>query len=259
MLPLHSRLLSRSGHALIGTDFRNDAYRFQLALHAAIALPCSCLRLERPYLRRNLASFAQAAVHVAFGFGSAAMVIGWSAEALPELLETVGRIRRPDRDRSVIDIKLRRRAAIIDPPHLPCELAKIAGGLGRNKQRDVVAMPGQRDIARGAAPMLAVIEVGLIERAPLPLVDRPGIAVPELAEFAGLLIGAGDKRDQPLLLAGFAVKATVTRPSSSMRRIVPTAPLTMPARRSSARAEVPVNWIRSFSAKGRAPSAVCST
>ena len=114
------------------------------------------------------------------------MVIGWPAEALPELLETFGRVRRPDRDRSVVDIKLRCGAAIIDPPHLPCELAEIARRLGRDKQRHVLAMPGQRDIARGAAPMLAVIEVGLIERAPLPFVDRPGIAVPELAEFAGL-------------------------------------------------------------------------
>ena len=53
--------------------------------------------------------------------------------------------------------------------------------------------------------MLAVIEVGLVERAPLPFVDRPGIAVAELAEFPGRLIGAGDKRDQPLL-SGLAVE-----------------------------------------------------
>ena len=108
--------------------------------------------------------------------------------------------------RNLLLIKLRCGAAIIDPRHLPCELAEIARRLGRDKQRDVVAMPGQRDIARGAAPMLAVIEVSLVERAPLPLVDRPGIAVPELAEFAGRLIGAGDKRDQPLRSAGFAVE-----------------------------------------------------
>ena len=126
---------ARSGHPLIGADFRNDAYRFQLALHATITLPRSCLRLERPYLRRNLASFAQAAVPVAFGFRSATIVIGWPAEALPQLLETIGRMRRPDRDRSVIGIKLRRGAAIIDPRHLPRELAEIARRLGRDKQR----------------------------------------------------------------------------------------------------------------------------
>ncbi len=83
-------------------------------------------------------------------------------------------------------MKLRRGAAIIDPRHLPGELAEIARRLGRNKQRDVRAMPGQRDIARGTAPMFAVIEVSLIERAPLPLIDRPGIAMPELSELTGL-------------------------------------------------------------------------
>src|SRR3954447_11947751 len=53
--------------------------------------------------------------------------------------------------------------------------------------------------------MLAVIEVGLVERTPLPLIDCPCIAVSELAEFPGRLIGAGEKQDQPLL-PGFAVE-----------------------------------------------------
>src|SRR3954454_13358953 len=104
-------------------------------------------------------------------------------------------------------MKLRRGAEIIDPRHLTGELAEIARRLGRNKQRDVRAMPGQRDIARGAAPMLAVIEVGLIERAPLPLIDCSGVAVPELAEFAGFRTGAGDKRNKLLVHAGFAVES----------------------------------------------------
>ena len=45
-------------------------------------------------------------------------------------------------------VKLRGRAGIVDPRHLPGELAEIARRLGRDKQRDVLAVPGQRDIAR---------------------------------------------------------------------------------------------------------------
>ena len=259
MLPLHTRLLP----GLAALSYRSGFSKRCIPI--STSAPCrdrvrgSCLRLERPYLRRNLASFAQAAVPVAFGFRSTTIVIGWPAEALPQLLETISRMRRPDRDRSVIGIKLRRGAAIIDPRHLPRELAEIARRLGRDKQRYVVAMPGQRDIARGAAPMLAVIEVGLVERAPLPFVDRPGIAVPELAEFAGRLIGAGDKRDQPLGLSGFAVEGDrdaavlVDAADRADRAVDDAGPAFV------ARAEVPVNWIRSFSAKGRAPSAVSST
>ena len=54
--------------------------------------------------------------------------------------------------------------------------------------------------------MLAVIEVGLVERAALPLVDRAGIAVAELVEFAAVVSRAGDEGNEPLRRAGLGVK-----------------------------------------------------
>ena len=104
-----------------------------------------------------------------------------------------GEIDRRPRFWVLLCMELRGCAAIVDPGHLPGEPAEIGSRLGRDKQRDVFAMPGQRDIARRVAPVLAVVEVGLVERAPLPFVDRPGIAVPEFVEFAPGIIVAGDK------------------------------------------------------------------
>ena len=117
-----------------------------------------------------------------------------------------GEIGWRPRLRVLLDMELRGRAAIVDPRHLPGEAAEIARRLGRDKQRDVLAMPGQRDIAGGVAPVLAVVEVGLVERAPLPFVDRAGIAVPEFVELARGIIVAGDKGDQALGRSGLAVK-----------------------------------------------------
>src|SRR5271168_3229540 len=43
-------------------------------------------------------------------------------------------------------------------------------------------MPGERDIARRRAPIFRMIKISLVERAPLPFVDRPGIAVAKTLE-----------------------------------------------------------------------------
>ena len=67
--------------------------------------------------------------------------------------------------------------------HLPGEFACVAGGLPRDKHLRTVTLPRQRDIARRPAPMMGVIEVGVVEGLALALVDRPGIAVPEAREL----------------------------------------------------------------------------
>ena len=100
-------------------------------------------------------------------------------------LAKIGRRRRLG---VVLCVELRGGAAIIDARHLPRQLAEVARRLGCDKERNVLAMPGERHIARGAAPMRAVVEVGLVERAPLPFVDRPRIAVAEPVEFTTRVI-----------------------------------------------------------------------
>ena len=67
------------------------------------------------------------------------------------------------------------------PPWKNCEAARRSscapfagrarshrGGVARDEQLGLFAVPGQGDIARGRAPMLRMIEIGLVERAPLP-------------------------------------------------------------------------------------------
>ena len=110
-----------------------------------------------------------------------------------DLRATYHEVDRCSRLRVLLRMELRGGTAIIHPRHLPGEPAEIGSRLGCDKQRNVFAMAGQRNIAGRVAPVLAVVEVGLVERAPLPFVDRPGIAVPEFAEFARGIIGAGDE------------------------------------------------------------------
>ena len=92
--------------------------------------------------------------------------------------------------------------------------------LRRDEQLGLVAMPRQRDIARRRAPVLRMIEIGLVERAALALVDRAGIAVPKILELGGVeldyAIGRGRRAATVILLpsiawhgAGLAVEETL--------------------------------------------------
>ena len=77
---------------------------------------------------------------------------------------------------------MRGGAALVHSRHLPGELLEVGRRVGGDEQLGLVAVPRQRDIARGRAPMLGVIQVRLIEGPPLPFVDRAGIAVPKILE-----------------------------------------------------------------------------
>ena len=61
----------------------------------------------------------------------------------------------------------------------------VARRLPRDEHLRAVALPGQRHIARRRPPVLGVIEIRPVQGLPLPLVDRPRIAVPEALELGG--------------------------------------------------------------------------
>src|SRR5262249_5878943 len=90
----------------------------------------------------------------------------------------------------IVRNELRCGAAVVDPCHLPGELPEIARGLGRDEERDVVAVARQRDVARRGSPMLAVVEVGAGQCPTLAFVDRSRIAVPHVIEFTGRVVRA---------------------------------------------------------------------
>ena len=77
-----------------------------------------------------------------------------------------------------------RRAALFLHPRLAlrARVERIRG----DEDLGLIAVPGQRDIARRRAPMLRMIEIGLIERPPLPAIDRAGIAVAECLKSVGV-------------------------------------------------------------------------
>src|SRR6185295_16739890 len=80
---------------------------------------------------------------------------------------------------------------IIDARHLTGQFLQVRSRIARDKDFGVVAVPGQRNIARRRSPMLRMVEISLIERPALALVDRAGISVPEVLELLGV------KRDHP--------------------------------------------------------------
>ena len=90
--------------------------------------------------------------------------------------------------------------AIVDARHLAGQFLEVGSRVACDKDLGLVAMPGQRDIARRRSPVFGMIEIGLVERAALAFVDRAGIAVPELFELLGV------ERD---LLTGAAVQLHV--------------------------------------------------
>src|ERR1700719_4613105 len=59
-------------------------------------------------------------------------------------------------------VEMRGGAALVHSRHLPGELLEVGRRVGGDEQLGLVAVPRQRDIARGRAPMLGVIQVRLI-------------------------------------------------------------------------------------------------
>lgn len=96
------------------------------------------------------------------------------------------RRERVHRAQILLGMELRRGAALVDASHLPGELLGVLRGIARDKQRGLVAVPGQSDVAGRRSPVLGVIEVGLIERFPLPPVNRTSVAVPKFLELGGV-------------------------------------------------------------------------
>jgi hypothetical protein len=96
--------------------------------------------------------------------------------------------------------------------HLPRELSGVARRLAGDKHLRALPLPGQRDIARRPAPMLGVVEIGVVQGLALPLVDRPGVTMPEArergsrprhrapaverrSELSGAAVDTGDRAD----------------------------------------------------------------
>ena len=78
-------------------------------------------------------------------------------------------------------------APIIYARHLPGKL--LSGLRRRHRKQNSSALSRCRvksDIACRSSPMLGMIEIGLVERAALHLVDRAGVAVPEILECLGV-------------------------------------------------------------------------
>ena len=103
-----------------------------------------------------------------------------------KLLQGFARGERANRADMLAGIERRRGAPVVDAPHLARKLLHICRRVAGNEQRRIVAMPGKRDVARRRTPVFRMIEIGLIERAPLPAVDRAGIAVTEFVERLGI-------------------------------------------------------------------------
>ena len=90
----------------------------------------------------------------------------------PRLLRRRQLVRRRIGDRGRLDL---------GAPDLPRELADVARRLHGDEHLGALALARQRDIARAARQCLRVHQIGVVEGLALPLVDRPGVAVPEAA------------------------------------------------------------------------------
>ena len=106
------------------------------------------------------------------------------------------------------------------PSHLAREFAHVPRRFGRDEHLGLLALAGERDVARGLPPMMRVQEVGLVERLALALVDRAGVAVTE----------PGELRCRPHHLAssapaGASRRARITPVAASIAVIVPALPL----------------------------------
>ena len=82
------------------------------------------------------------------------------------------------------------RLAVVRTRHLPRQRRSIRRRLGRGKHQRLMALPGQGNVRRRAAPMPRVIKIGLVESAALALVDRSGVAVAEAMERPGIKLQA---------------------------------------------------------------------
>ena len=77
-------------------------------------------------------------------------------------------------------------AALISPRAIcRARCSAFARRFPRHEHLRALALPGQRHVARRRTPVMRVVEVGVVQGPALPLVDRPGIAVPEPVEFGG--------------------------------------------------------------------------
>src|SRR4051812_49292766 len=105
----------------------------------------------------------------------------------------------PLRGRELVDGGVRDRGCLhLAPPHLARELTHVARRFGRDKHLGLLALAGERDVARGLPPMMRVQQISLVERLALAFVDRAGIAVTEADKLrcrphhlAGLGAGRG--------------------------------------------------------------------
>lgn len=88
-------------------------------------------------------------------------------ERLPRIAE-LGPL--PLRRRELVDRGVRDRGWLhLAPPHLARELTHVARRLGRDEHLRLLALAGERDVARGLPPMMRVQQIGLVQRLAWPL------------------------------------------------------------------------------------------
>jgi hypothetical protein len=85
-------------------------------------------------------------------------------------------------------MELRCSPPVVYARHLSGELIEVSSRLSRYKHGGVLAVTGQGHIARCAAHVPRMVEIGLVQRAALPLVDRASVTVSETVELTGLIL-----------------------------------------------------------------------
>ena len=166
--------------------------------------------------------------HMCATFGATPPVfIRRLAEAVAgEAFEDPPRGERLNRADLLPVVEHRCRAPVFNAGHLARKLVDVGRRVARHEKLDLVPVPGQRNVARRRAPVFRVIEIGLVEGAALPSVNRAGVAVAELIELAA----------SKLIVLGCLPSSFTAICVPSIASMVPAAPLTMPAGLS-----VPVN------------------
>jgi len=109
-------------------------------------------------------------VDPALSFVLSVLVRGRLLRLLPEFTLRLGALVNA----AFLAMKLRRGTPVVHARHLPGELVEVRGGLSRHEHGGVLARTGQGHVARSAAHVPGMIEIGLVQRAALALVDRAG-------------------------------------------------------------------------------------
>ena len=78
---------------------------------------------------------------------------------------------------------------------------KVFDGFARREDVNGLAVPRQSDVGGAAAPLRRMSDINLVERPPLPSVDRAGVAVLDAVELARLRVLADNEADALRLVA----------------------------------------------------------